>query len=80
MKLMKIILLDLQLLDLLLRSNDDFLSKDFKTRFSNYLELEKKMFKKPLQFHIVIFFVLLITTSVVKNKTRNIEKNIQKIN
>ncbi len=38
------------------------------------------MFKKPLTISLVIFFVLLIATSVIKNKTRNIEKNIKKLN
>jgi|TARA_B100002051_G_C16530382_1_gene532359 hypothetical protein len=37
------------------------------------------MYKKPLTVSIVIFFVLMVTTSIIKNKTRNIEKNIEKL-
>ena len=38
------------------------------------------MFNKPLIFSLSIFLIMMVFTSIVKNKTRNIEKNIQKIN
>ena len=34
------------------------------------------MFKKSIFISLSIFFILMIFTSIVKNKTRNIEKNI----
>ena len=37
------------------------------------------MFKKSIIISLSVFFVLMIFTSVVKNNTRNIEKNIGKI-
>ena len=38
------------------------------------------MFKKSLIISLSIFFVLMVFTSMIKNQTRNIEKNIQKLN
>ena len=38
------------------------------------------MFKKSLIFSLTIFFTLMIVTSLIKNKTRNLEKKIEKIN
>ena len=38
------------------------------------------MFKKSLIFSLTVFFTLMIITSVIKNKTRNLEKEIEKIN
>ncbi len=37
------------------------------------------MFKKTTLFLITCFFLLTITTSIIKNKARNIEKDIEKI-
>ena len=37
------------------------------------------MFKKSVIASLSIFFILMIFTSVVKNNTRNIEKNIEKL-
>ncbi len=37
------------------------------------------MFKKSLTISLFIFFILMIFTSVIKNSTRNIEKNIEKL-
>ena len=37
------------------------------------------MFKKTFLISIIIFFCLMIFTSLVKNKTRNLEKDIQKL-
>ena len=37
------------------------------------------MFKKSIFISLSIFFILMIFTSVVKNNTRNIEKNIEKL-
>jgi len=38
------------------------------------------MFKKSLIFSLTVFFTLMIITSLIKNKTRNLEKEIEKIN
>tara|TARA_B100000579_G_C22702050_1_gene790276 strand:- start:134 stop:451 length:318 start_codon:yes stop_codon:yes gene_type:complete len=38
------------------------------------------MFKKNFIVSISVFFVLMIFTSVVKNSSRNIEKNIENLN
>ena len=38
------------------------------------------MFKKSLILSLAVFFTLMIITSVIKNKTRNLEKEIEKIN
>ena len=38
------------------------------------------MFNKPLIFSLSFFLIMMVFTSIIKNKTRNIEKNIQKIN
>ena len=38
------------------------------------------MFKKSLIFSFTVFFTLMIITSLIKNKTRNLEKEIEKIN
>ena len=38
------------------------------------------MFNKALIFSLSVFLILMIFTSVVKNNTRNIEKNIEKLN
>tara|TARA_B100001029_G_C14655444_1_gene231556 strand:- start:11 stop:343 length:333 start_codon:yes stop_codon:yes gene_type:complete len=38
------------------------------------------MFNKSLIISLTIFFGLMIFTSVIKNKTRNLEKNIEKLN
>ena len=38
------------------------------------------MFKKSLIFSLTVFFTLMIITSLIKNKTRNLEKKIEKIN
>ena len=38
------------------------------------------MFKKSLILSLTVFFTLMIITSVIKNKTRNLEKKIEKIN
>lgn len=38
------------------------------------------MFNKPIIFSLSIFFILMIFTSIIKNNTRNIEKNIEKLN
>jgi len=38
------------------------------------------MFKKSLILSFTVFFTLMIITSVIKNKTRNLEKEIEKIN
>ena len=38
------------------------------------------MFNRPLIFSLSIFLFLMIVTSVIKNNTRNIEKNIEKLN
>ena len=38
------------------------------------------MFKKPLIISLSIFLILMIFTSTVKHKTRNLEKKINKIN
>ena len=38
------------------------------------------MFKKSLIFSLTVFFTLMIITSLIKNKTRNLEKEIKKIN
>ena len=61
------------------RSKDNFFyPKDLKKKFFNYLELERiKMFKKSIIISLSIFFILMIFTSIVKNNTRNIEKNIE---
>ena len=37
------------------------------------------MFKKSITISLSIFFILMIFTSIVKNNTRNIEKNIGKL-
>ena len=37
------------------------------------------MFKKSITISVSIFFVLMIFTSIVKNNTRNIEKNIENL-
>tara|TARA_B100000029_G_scaffold332306_1_gene324542 strand:+ start:615 stop:935 length:321 start_codon:yes stop_codon:yes gene_type:complete len=37
------------------------------------------MFKKSVIISLSIFFILMIITSIVKNNTRNIEKNIEKL-
>ena len=37
------------------------------------------MFKKSIVISLSIFFVLMIFTSVVKNNTRNIEKNVERL-
>ena len=37
------------------------------------------MFKKSVIVSLSIFFILMIFTSIVKNNTRNIEKNIEKL-
>ena len=37
------------------------------------------MFKKSVIFSLSVFFILMIFTSIVKNNTRNIEKNIEKL-
>tara|TARA_B100000029_G_scaffold314291_1_gene306681 strand:- start:1175 stop:1504 length:330 start_codon:yes stop_codon:yes gene_type:complete len=37
------------------------------------------MFKKSVIISLSIFFILMIFTSVVKNNTRNIEKNIESL-
>jgi len=38
------------------------------------------MFKKPIIVSLCIFFILMFLTPIVKNKTRIIEKNIEKSN
>ena len=38
------------------------------------------MFKKSLILSLTVFFTLMIITSLIKNKTRNLEKEIEKIN
>tara|TARA_B100001996_G_scaffold153530_1_gene116798 strand:+ start:61 stop:381 length:321 start_codon:yes stop_codon:yes gene_type:complete len=38
------------------------------------------MFKKSITISLSIFFILMIFTSIIKNKTRNIEKNIENLN
>ena len=38
------------------------------------------MFKKSLILSLAVFFILMIITSVIKNKARNLEKEIEKIN
>ncbi len=38
------------------------------------------MFNRPLIFSLSVFLFLMIFTSVIKNNTRNIEKNIEKLN
>ena len=38
------------------------------------------MFNRPLIFSLSVFLFLMIFTSLVKNNTRNIEKNIEKLN
>ena len=38
------------------------------------------MFKQSLILSLTVFFTLMIITSVIKNKTRNLEKEIEKIN
>ena len=38
------------------------------------------MFNKALIFSLSVFLILMIFTSIIKNKTRNIEKNIEKLN
>ena len=38
------------------------------------------MFKKSLILSLTVFFTLMVITSVIKNKTRNLEKKIEKIN
>ena len=38
------------------------------------------MFKKSLIFSLAVFFTLMIITSLIKNKTRNLEKGIEKVN
>ena len=37
------------------------------------------MFNRPLILSLSIFLILMVFTSVIKNNTRNIEKNIQKL-
>ncbi len=37
------------------------------------------MFKKSVIISLSVFFILMIFTSIVKNNTRNIEKNIEKL-
>ena len=37
------------------------------------------MFNRPLIFSLSVFLFLMIFTSVIKNNTRNIEKNIEKL-
>ncbi len=37
------------------------------------------MFKKSITISLSVFFILMIFTSVVKNNTRNIEKNIENL-
>ena len=37
------------------------------------------MFRKSVIISLSIFFILMIFTSIVKNNTRNIEKNIGKL-
>ena len=38
------------------------------------------MFNKSLTISLCVFFILMIFTSYIKNKTRNIEKNIKILN
>ena len=38
------------------------------------------MFKKSLILSLAVFFTLMVIISVIKNKTRNLEKEIEKIN
>ena len=38
------------------------------------------MFNRPLIFSLSVFLFLMIFTSIIKNNTRNIEKNIEKLN
>ena len=38
------------------------------------------MFNKALIFSLSTFLILMIFTSIIKNNTRNIEKNIEKLN
>ena len=38
------------------------------------------MFKKSLILSLTVFLTLMVITSVIKNKTRNLEKEIEKIN
>ena len=38
------------------------------------------MFNRPLILSLSVFLFLMIFTSVIKNNTRNIEKNIEKLN
>ena len=38
------------------------------------------MFNRPLIYSLSVFLFLMIFTSVIKNNTRNIEKNIEKLN
>ena len=38
------------------------------------------MFNRPLIFSLSVFFLLMVFTSIIKNNTRNIEKNIEKLN
>ena len=38
------------------------------------------MFNRHIIFSLSIFFILMIFTSIIKNNTRNIEKNIEKLN
>jgi len=38
------------------------------------------MFNRPLILSLFTFFILMIFTSIIKNNTRNIEKNIKKLN
>ncbi len=37
------------------------------------------MFKKSVIISLSVFFILMIFTSIIKNNTRNIEKNIEKL-
>ncbi len=37
------------------------------------------MFKKSIFLSIICFFILIITTSVIKNKARNLEKDVSKL-
>ena len=63
------------------RSKDNFIYPvDLEKNFLTILNWREQLFNKALIFSLSVFLILMIFTSVVKNNTRNIEKNIEKLN
>ena len=60
-----------------MRSGEEFSDpKELRNKFRHLTDLEKKLHSSNLIISMLVFSLLLFCTSIIKNKTRVIEKNI----